>query len=210
MHPALASAPASFWYRCAVEQEPGERREVDTDSSGERVPSPDARVDVKHLELTVPRVSLELHLDQPGEAHGRQETSGGLDDSWLIDRLDVGTELAEITGKLARAPGNKGCQRLTVFAESRVRKLRIAVPWHDLLNHQMLRWDHCASLVVARQKRPSIARRPALRSSVRGWSQSERGLDDHGKRAFERFEVVPVGRECGPRLDESNFLDGVI
>ena len=83
MHPALASAPASFWYRCAVEQEPGKEREVDTDTSGERVPSPDARVDVKHLELTVPRVSLELHLDQPGEAHGRQETSGGLDDSWL-------------------------------------------------------------------------------------------------------------------------------
>jgi len=72
VHPPLSSTSAGGGNRLVVDEEPKQVREIYSGATAQRVPAPNARIDVEKLEFAIAGILLELDLDKSGEPRGRQ------------------------------------------------------------------------------------------------------------------------------------------
>ena len=124
----------------------------------------------------------------------------------LLNRLNVGTEPAEIHWKLPGAPCHNGSHGATISAKSRIRKLRFSPSRHDFLDHKHLRVNQRTRLVIARQQRRTIFDTPSFVTGETIEAQSHRWLEDDGKRAFERGKFLTIAGAERPGLIQGEIL----
>src|SRR5882672_7696155 len=133
-NPADTWRRSKFGDRHVEHQSPQEEWKINAGTSAKRRPRPKPGVDVEKFEVIVPPVVLVFNFDDSGVFHGVQEAQRRRDDFWNIHCFDERTGIAEINGKLAGATSCQRSDRLSLTAESRVRKLRLAAAANSFLN----------------------------------------------------------------------------
>src|SRR5580704_4475785 len=101
--------------------------------------APGSSVYVQQLELTIPRIQLELHLDQPIVVNGSEKAFGEFFDLRRLNRFDVCGGPTKFSRMLAHSSGNQGALRLSITKEGAVRVLLQAIPWNNLLDQNFFR-----------------------------------------------------------------------
>src|SRR5207245_1456644 len=103
--PADAGASMRFSDLSAASEQPEEVGKIHASARAQRVPPPNARVDVEYLEATVARVTLEFNLHQAVITNGRKQANRRFDHPRLFYGFDVRAEPPEVRGKLTRLSG---------------------------------------------------------------------------------------------------------
>src|SRR3981081_2381907 len=109
VHPALARPSAQVGNGFTPCKEPKKIRKIHAGTSGECVPSPNSRIDIENLELTIPRILLEFHFHKASQAQRSQQALSRLDHCWRVNRLNISAKLTKVPGELTRAPCHHGC-----------------------------------------------------------------------------------------------------
>src|SRR6266516_2257418 len=94
VHPNPATAGTSVQFRdcLATDHPPQEIGKIDSHARAQSVPAPHARVYVEQLQTAIARVALEFNLDQTGVTGRLEEPKRRLDDTGIVNGLDVGAE----------------------------------------------------------------------------------------------------------------------
>lgn len=201
-HPADPRGRARRGYREPLRKPPRQIREVDAGASSDPVPRPHAPVDVEQLVLPVPRIALELDLEQPSPVQGGDDGPPELLHARIVHRLHQRARVPEVTWVLAEPAGGQRRDDGAVAAERCERVLVLPGARDQLLHHHRFGSHQPRRLLPRAQKRGAIVHPPRLGSGEAVLVGLGIRLEDHRKLARELIEVGRAAWVARPRMSD--------
>src|SRR2546421_6397042 len=155
-NPADAGRRSQMRHINSVQDLPEEIAEVDSGAASERVPSPDAKVDVEKVKRPRPWIALELDLGKAGQRKPLQDTAPPFGNIRIVDAHHIGTRPTEVHRMLSHSLRYDRGDRPTIDAQGREGKLRLTAAGNELLYQKRLPRHQRTRLVVSPQKFAAI------------------------------------------------------
>src|SRR5690349_16679331 len=112
------------------------------------MPAPNPQGEVEELQSPRARIAPELNFGEPRRTDAVEQALAALGHVWLVDAYNVRARSAEIRRVLAQSPRDDRCNRLAREAGSRERHLGVTAARDQLLDHDGVRRNEFARLVV--------------------------------------------------------------